>query len=288
MTEEAVQATETAEDVDIDVTDEQFDKFFESGGKDGLQEETTEEEVTEETEDQAVEEPKKESLVPLAALHEERARRKELQAAQAESNARIQKMEERFQQILEKQNPAPSYDDDPIEHLKANQERLEQQIQNHNLTIEQQQQVAQQQQQRQSIISQYAAQANQFASENPDFGAAYAHLLNERRAELNAMGWKPEQITQMLENEELVLAVKSFEDEVNPAQRIYELAKLRGYKKQEETQETQGKLDQVSKGQQANRSLSGVKGQSKDELSLEALADLPDDEFDAAWAKLFK
>ena len=124
MTEEAVQATETAEDVDIDVTDEQFDKFFESGGKDGLQEETTEEEVTE---DQAVEEPKKESLVPLAALHEERARRKELQAAQAESNARIQKMEERFQQILEKQNPAPSYDDDPIEHLKANQERLEQQ-----------------------------------------------------------------------------------------------------------------------------------------------------------------
>lgn len=291
MTQEAV-ATETA-DVSQDVTDEQVDKFFETGeiegADDGLQEEATEEVEQEEIKEElkeATKEVEDTPKVPLAALHEERQRRKELQAQALEDRERIRKMEERFAQLVEKMQPqAPSYEEDPIEHVRSNQEKLTQQLAEQKQSLDQQKQAQAIEAQKQEVISRYQQYATIFAKETPDFNEAYNHLLSVRAQELKALGCPDNQIGDILAQEEIGIALKSFDDEVNPAQRIYELAKLRGYRKEAKTQE---KLDQVSKGQQANRSLSGVKGQGKDELSLEALADMSDAEFDQTWDKFFK
>lgn len=291
MSNEAVQVTENTE---IEVSDEQVEQFFESGGKEAPETPETEAVETPEPETKAEEvkeEPKVEDKpddrkVPYGALHEERMRRKEL----AE---KVQKMEDRFAQLMEKfQKPepqAPSFDDDPFENLKFQQEQLNQKLQTHEQTINEQRQTFEQQRQQQELVSRYQMDAVDFAKEHGDFQEAYGFLMKQRQQELQAFGYDPQQAAQIIAQEEIGAAYKAFEDGVSPAERIYRIAQVRGYKKSEpatnEPSAEAKKLETVAKGVENSKSLSGG-GKVEKDLSLEALAEMEDDEFDQAWAKL--
>lgn len=265
------------------ITDEQVDEFFESGGE--APEAAPEAEAAPE-EQQAEDRPPK--MVTIDALHQERERRKELQQ-QVESTAqRTAQMEEAFRKLVERaqQQQEPSFDEDPINALRAENQKMSQRLaqydQRFQMSDAQQQALMQQQQ----FVQNYQHQAAEYAKTNADFQDAYQHLVNVRQAELQSIGYSPQEAAQMLIQEESMIVGKCFQDGANPAERMFELAKMRGWTKGE-APDSKGaeKMDALEKGARAAKSLAGG-GVEKANVSLETLASLSDDEFDAAWEKL--
>lgn len=283
----------------MDVNEEQFDKFFETGGELPA-EEVTQEEAPAVENDSQPEEPqavevkdKIDKVVPYGALHEERERRKELQRTVQEEQARVRKLEEAFQKVLERQNsnpaPVPNYEDDPTEALRVKTEQLERTLQNHNQTLTQQQQQVENQRQYSEFVDRYAASAQAYKAENPEFAPAYNHLMQTRLDELMAMGYNQAEAVNIRTQDEIAIAAKAYADGVNPGERIYALAKMRGYSTpQPQAAPATQKLDQLERGLNASKSLSDASGKASTELTLEALASMQDDEFDKAWEKVMK
>lgn len=254
-----------------EVSEEQANEFFESGGE-SLPEAEPEAkpEVAAEPEK---EEKKEEKYVPLAALHEERIRRKEMQS-------KIERMEQAFQQFVSnaKKPEAPAFDEDPVQSLKHDTETIKQHLQSQ---AEYRLQVSE----HQKLVSTYRAHANEFAKSAPDFNDAYKFISEQRQKEYVAAGYSEDEAHQFLIEDEMAIVQKAFKDEVNAAERIYGLAKVRGYSpKEDKTQ----KLAKVEKGIQAGKSLSAASGSADMEVTLESLADLPSDEFNKMWKKLIE
>lgn len=264
--------------METQISKEQTDAFFESGGEkvpEVTPEETLEvkpeETIPEKAEEKKVEEKKaEEKHVPLAALHEERSRRKELQS-------KVERMEQTFQQLVQsvKKPETPSFEDDPIQSLKqetdAVKQYLQQQIEQNNAT-----------QNYQNLVNTYRNHAAEFTKTTPDFADAYKFISEQRQAEYIAAGYSPQDAYTLLLQDEMGIVDKALKDEVNPAERIYSLAKVRGYKAAEKAQ----KMDVVEKGIKAGKSLSSASGVSDGEVTLESLADLPSDEFNKMFKKL--
>lgn len=288
----------------MDVNEAQLDKFFETGGELPA-EEVTQEEAPAVENDSQPEEPqavseakdKTDKVVPYGALHEERERRKELQRTVADEQARVRKLEEAFQKVLERQNsnpaPVPNYEDDPTEALRVKTEQLERTLQNHNQTLTQQQQQAENQRQYGEFVDRYAASAQAYKAENPEFAPAYNHLMQTRLDELIAMGYNQAEAVNIRTQDEIAIAAKAYADGVNPGERLYALAKMRGFSQaqpqaQAPIADAAQKLDQLEKGLNASKSLSNASGQATTELTLEALASMEDADFDKAWEKVMK
>ncbi len=288
--QEAVAAPETA-----DVSDAQVDAFFESGGE--VAEAQAEPEQAAQSEPEAepakAEPEKQDKTVPYGALHEERMRRKELQEQVQQNTARTQQMEEAFQKILERSQAeqVPSYDESPLEALRYQNEQLQQRLSHYDQRFQQDDAQRQAYAQQQRFVSDYQQAAQEFTQETPEFTDAYRHLVDTRQSELVSIGYSPQEAAQMLVQEEAMIVGKAMQDGVNPAGRIYELAKMRGYAgKPAEAQKGQdpdvAKMDALEKGAKAAQTLSGSGGQTKEGVTLEALASLSDEDFDKAWEKL--
>jgi hypothetical protein len=290
----------------LDVNEAQFDKFFETGGELPAEQEVAEPVVETESQpeepqivsEDATTKDKVDKVVPYGALHEERERRKELQRTVQAEQERIRRLEETFQKVLERTNsnnaPVPSYEDDPAEALRVKTERLEQAVSLHNQTLAQQQQQAESQRQYSEFVNRYQESAKAYMQEQPDFKEAYQHLVNSRIQEYQAAGYSYNEANNIIVQDELAIASKAYQDGVNPAERLYSLAKARGYQHQQQAEakpqanEAVQKLEQLEKGLNASKSLSTASGKATTELTLEALANMDDSEFDKAWDKMIK
>jgi hypothetical protein len=82
-----------------------------------------------------------------------------------------------------------------------------------------------------TLKNEYQADALSFSRETPDFGAAYTHLLNTRGAMLEAQGYEPNQVRQILFNEEKQLVERAKATGKRPAAMVYALAQQLGYRK---------------------------------------------------------
>lgn len=234
--------------------------------------------VGEEKEEVKEDVKKEKKFVPLEALHEEREKRKELKE-------RLDRQEQRFQEIVEKLKPkeeAPEFDNEE-DRFRYEQKVLSNEVQQHRKFIEQQNQASQQQQREQAVLQTYAQKAKEFAAETADFSEAYNFMYQSRQAELIAAGYPVAgdsrrglvPLDEYLKREEMSVAYLALQDEVNPAERVYNMAKARGYVKKAETKT----LENIEKGIKANKTLSGATGSSPKGLTLEALADMDDEEF---------
>jgi len=284
---------------------ESEEQFFETGGEAEIDEPVAE--AAEEPADEPAAETDgdieeaDDRKVPYGAMHEERQRRKEESAARQAAEQRAQRMEERFQQMLamqqqphQQEEPLPDFDEDPAEYLRRTAEQTGatvQQLQNH---IQQQQAQQQHAYQRDQFIYQYKGAAQQYAKTNPDFTNAYQSLLKGRISEYKAAGYDEQEAMQFVEQDELAIAAKAFQDGVNPAERIVELAKVRGWtvereaelKKMLEIETGAENVDRIRRGQAAGKSLSGSAGKREGALTLESLAEMDDDEFAEKWDSL--
>lgn len=273
------------ENIDIS-DDEAIKQVFE----DGEPEPTPEPEVKEEVKDT---EPEKEKSVPYGALHEERQRRKELQAEierfRQEQQQNAQVMQQVLQQLNQQNQPqVPSLEDDPVAYFNHKQQEQERALQEIARQQQERQQQEQQQQQHVQFVNAYRSAAQEFAQQTPDFTEAYSYVQQHRANELKAAGYPEHMIPQILQQNEAEIVAIAFQSGQNPAQKIYEIAKLRGYAAKQPQAEQ--KLQTVEKGIKASR-ISGGAPQGG-EITLEALAEAADslspEEFNELWAKYAK
>jgi len=304
MTEETIQPDSLP--VSEGLTDEQVDKFFAEGGKEDI--ETPEPEPIEEKAEpqesnqeaaqdnaQALEE-EKHARNYQAAMKEERARRQEIQRLYEEQNQRIAQMENAFQKIVQKQQqeavpPLPSYEEDPLGHLAEKQRQAEEYLIQQNEYLRQRENIERQTQAQAQFISAYQGAAQEYAKTTPDFAEAYRFMEQSRIKEHMAAGFTEREAAARLQEEEAFIVNKAFREGVNPAERIYALAKARGYSNRPpEPSLAEKQLEQIDKGLRNSRSLSSTPGkaQTSQGLTLEKLSMMDNDEFDKNWDKFIK
>lgn len=283
------------------------------------------------TEPGAEPEPKKEQFVPLAALHEERGKRKELAAKLEEttlrSAAEMAKLTERTNIILQAiqqataepqgskdplfiqqfmaANPGVSKEqaeeaflkEEPNNYLKYRQDQLAEQHKVLEQRTAKQDEAAKSQEQFSNFMMAYQAKTTEFASQTPDFREAYTFLLTNRDAELQQMGFTdPVQRQQIMRNEEIGIVDQAFKNGVNPAKRIYDIAKFRGYKMvaaQPGTDKQPATLDPEKKNAAATKSLGSVPGSPAGTVNAETLLNMSEADFAKVtsgdnWAKFFR
>jgi hypothetical protein len=226
------------------------------------------------------EEKEKERFVPHAALHEERERRKELQQElkqRAEAEKRLEERLNKLNEALFTPRQEEQYQD-PVEKLAREIQELKQGTQQER---QQKESESKQQQEHAKFVNKYAASAEAFAKDKPDFGDAYKFLLSARAEELRLMGLPPQEVNKSLVNEEMFIANRAYQDERNPAEVLYELARKRGYTG--EKPKTDSKIEQLDKGLKAKSLGSGGGKPEGGGLDIAHLRDMSDEEFEQTW-----
>lgn len=286
--EEEIKLTESMRQADTEPPPEKAEEPAEPKAEEA--EESPPEEVAAEKpgeEDKAApEEPK----VNLGALHEARARNRELRD-------RMVAMEARFSDVMKKleetpapkapEEPIPSYDEDPAGHLKHQIETLTGKLSELEITGKQSREQDAEVQEQQRFMSRYRASAEEYGIQQTDFMAAYEWLSKDADAELKVRGYSdPLDRQRIMAQEEFALVGNAFKDDANPAERLYELAKRRGYKA--EAPKDENKIVNLEKAKGAAKTLSGTGGGTDNAITLQHLTDLEGKEFDAQWEKLRK
>lgn len=249
------------------------------------QPETEEEEPAQLEAEQANEPEPGKKTVPLEALHEERAKRKE-------EARRNQLLEERLTALADRlsQPPVPQKavevepEPDPDDfggQLMHKLTRLEKWQEEQRKQAESQQQEYGQRQQLNRLIETAQIQTKQFMEEAPDYGDAYQHYRTNRAAELETLGLQPGQINQQMNREELQFIARAQQQGQSAPEIIYKLAKARGYT---------GVKAELPNQQQAKkeppRSVSAMSGKSTGgKLTAQKLLDMPEDEYFALLKK---
>ena len=135
-----------------------------------------------------------------------------------------------------------------------------------------------------------------FAKLAPDFFAGVEHLVQSRDRELEIMGMtdKQQRIRQIA-REEKELMQQAFAEGQSPAERLYALARQRGFGGGRQGQpqvrpnydaQSVAQIQRTQQGQQASVSLSGAGGTGGAGLSVQQIADMPEDEFNALINKM--
>src|SRR5438552_730179 len=115
----------------------------------------------------------------------------------------------------------------------------------------------------------YLADAQAFVERNPDFIAGYRHLQHSRDQELALAGHDDPAIRlEIIKAEERDIVIRALHGGASPAERIYALAKARGYRG--EAGRSAERIETIQRGQAAAKSLSSVGGTSGEALTAEA------------------
>jgi hypothetical protein len=240
----------------------------------------------------------KAKLVPIGALHEERQRRKDLDAALAAEKQARQTLEQRTNILLERigqqQQPAqpngqqqqaiPDIGTDPVGHILARQAQAEAVLREIVTAVAGREQQTQVQGQANAMMQRAAALERQFASENPDYNQALTHLMDSRRADLAEAGWTdPAEVDTMLAAEARGLAARALQLGRNPAEMAYNMAKKRGFAPPSgngaaaaPAANAEQQLRNIARGQQQAPNL---RGSSSPPLTAQKLLELSDAEF---------
>lgn len=234
---------------------------------------------------------KVESVVPLPALQEERAKRREaVQRAQAfeqqlAEQARFnQQLLARFAQQQQPQAPDPNVD--PFGNIVHTTHQTQAEIR--QIRQEQAQRDAWQNQQAQQMQWQQAVQSHEsaFRQQTPDYDEAVKFAQAARMNEYQAMGLSRDAAAQRLTQDKVELIQWAFQSGENPAKAAYDWATARGYV-------SAGKKLEMQKEGQGASTPSGGGGKSGGAPSLEALLKMDSKDFAKAtsgdnWEKLLK
>jgi hypothetical protein len=254
--------------------------------------ENVETEAAEEAQEAGTQAEERPRTVPHAALHEERVRRQETERALKQANEKFAMLEGRLEELRRaaepKQEAGPADPIKDIEEIKAWKKNTEQAL-------------AQQQQQEQGFNdfnNAVTSQIDEFRGENPDYDAAIEFLSAARDRQLKRIGHTAPEALSIMKREANAIFAKALQDGVNPGSRVYALAEEMGFKPGAAEEKPNGsatasqRLRTIAAGQGAARSLSNAAGSATKPLTLQALADMPRDEFrkiagdPKAWRKL--
>ena len=220
-------------------------------------------------------------VVPLSALHEARRESKELKEQlrrkETEDAERYSKLQQRLDAI---QNPPPEkpvFESDPANFLKAEVDDIKKQ------TTEMSRQ-AQKAQIETQIKARLQNSEQSFSKEHPDYFDAASHVMKVMSANMELMGVTDQAAKgQAMTNEVYQLTIRAVQAGKEPAELIYELAKNQGFvgKVAAAEQKSAEKLESIAKGQEASASLGSGSRADAGKLTLDSLAKMDDDDFNA-------
>jgi hypothetical protein len=120
---------------------------------------------------------------------------------------------------------------------------------------------------------------------HPDFHEAVKFLQDKHRAELKEAGYEPHEIQQIMSARAQSVAVKALQAGKSPAERVYSLAKLNGYKKAAPKETEAEKIARQAKNQaKEGKTISSLPGgESSGGLTAESLANMDPLEFKKKW-----
>lgn len=227
--------------------------------------------------------------VPLAELLKERAARKEaaqetqrLREMMEAGNRRLEELAQLVQQRNAPAAPPPDINTDPVAHFQHETSALRKTVE--QLTAERQQEAQRQQQSmaEQELVFRYNKSGAEFTQKQADFPTAYEHFKESVMREAVLSGATEMQAVQHLIETEKRLAIAAFRDNDNPAARIYEIAKTRGYQAAPKA-DPAGRMAAMQRGQSAAKSVGGTApGRAAGDysgLTLEEFARMPYAEF---------
>lgn len=242
---------------------------------------------------EVAQEPEQPKVVPLAALHEERQRRRELaeelRQARESQQALERRVEERLAALQKASEPQPpAWEENPAEHLRHQVTQVAQQTQATQQQIQQWQQQQAEQARLHGLAQRIQSAEANFKAENPDYEEAIVFARDRRVAELQALGVDDDQARTQAARELYEAAFTFAQQGKNPAEIVYRVAQAKGYATK--PQVTEADKFQAQKSGAAARGL-GSGGQAKSNLTAAQLLAMSDDEFAEAtkggkWEKL--
>lgn len=223
------------------------------------------------------------------ALHGERATARE-------ERERSRRLEETFQRFVERsampaksepvETPIPDPGDDIGGHLIAKTKSLEAKLASIDELISQEVRQRTIQQQQNDIMSAYMDKANEYMQTVPDFGDAYQVFVTSRIRDYELMGLPSNVAAEQAKRDEIAMAKMSMDAGVNPAERVYQLAKHRGYA----PKAAQSAVTDAETVLAAAEAASSTRGMSNantgGKLTLERLATLEGKAFEDGWKQL--
>lgn len=252
--------------------------------------------------DQQQQHPDEPKVVPLAALHEERGKRKDLQAELARERERVAQIEARMAARLEQlaravQPPPPAppaLEENPVGHFSHKINELAQQVGQLSQHTQAEREAAMAAQRVQAVAAAVQQAEAAFKRENPDYVDAVSHLHEVRIRELEAIGTPRFEAEARSARELQEFAMVAAAQGRNPAEMAYSVAKVRGYqgKAAQAKVSAEEQLAIAKRGTAAAGSLGNGGGAGNGRLSPKALLAMSDDEFAEAtagknWARLF-
>ena len=244
-------------------------------------------------------------FVRHGAFHQERERRKAVERERDEFRVTLARMEERFRIMSEggAAQPAasaaqalaePETPPDPNEDIFGYAKYLEKQIQDiragqTQLTEAQKLEQTQRAEatQRNEVLTAYQGDVRRVMTAQPEFADAYNHLLNGRIAELELLGVSKADAVQAVRDEEFSIAQAAIQAGQSPAERLMQIAKLRGFAPKAAepaapaapAETAAERSARIAKGQAGSLSLSSAGGAPAGELTLEMLASMSEADF---------
>ena len=238
-------------------------------------------------------------FVRHGAFHQERERRKavekelnDLREKYARGDERLKLLNEAMQArpAAAAQPETPLAPPSPDEDIFGYAKHLEKQIE--ELKNGFTQETTRQRQEREvgEVIRDYQSDLNRFASAEPTFADAFRHVMQSRTAEYAALGVPEAQIQQALQQDEFQIALEARKAGVSPAERIFQIAKARGFAPKAAepapaavpAETPAQKVERVAAGQAGpGKSLSAAGGAPAGEVTFEMLAAMSEKDFEA-------
>lgn len=234
--------------VDDGVSVHAVDQLYEElEQEDDQQPQQTDNQQPQQTDDQQ-QDPNHQTMVPHQALHEAREQVKMLRD---QNNMLLNRMNQVLSQPIPQQQPSqqqPSQLQPPNESVEDNPlawiEYQNQVIQQMSTANEQAAEIQRTEQYTQQLINNGHQQAMMYRQTQPDYDAAYQHVVNNRVAQMRAMSLPDAQISQQIQkelNDGILYAVNAG---LNPGQMMYNMALAQGYTPQQQPQPNLQQQDQ--------------------------------------------
>lgn len=237
--------------------------------------------VTEKTvETEKVEAPKpnrEEELQRALGTANSRARRLERDLAEERvkwdtANKRLEDLAKRFQP----QEKVPDPQEDPVGAITHETKTIKDKLSEWERREQQKQEQEAAQRAQQDIERHWAASAQSFAAKQPDFPQAYDHLFKSAMEEFVEAGYDEQDAGALTQGYWRDIVNRARRDGVNPAERMYNLAKRRGFK----AQKTEEKIETIASGTKATSPLASASGKAPNRLTAELIAEMKQEDFD--------
>ena len=240
--------------------------------------------------------------VPHSAMHAERLRRKEAEAKARELETKVARAEERLGVLSELVKAAQTGQPQPQPgpHYHQIQGAVDPDIDVFSAVKQIQAETAKLKAERQEekFLGTVKADIAQFVQQTPDFFDGLRHLVQSRDRELITMGMADQkQRVRQIASEERHLMQQALASGESPAKILYELAQQRGWRGKGKPAlpaaprpaydpRAVEEIERMQQSRQASASLSGSGGSPGGGLSVAAIVDMPDHEFERLVEKL--